>query len=338
MPRILTAKRGFTALGGVRLRVPLPADRGDGAVRLQQAVARRARRRSTGPTSATSRRRSSGTSRCGTASPPAGSRSVCTTRRTSRRSRPAPRSRPPRRSSRPCSDSAPLSRWRACTRSLRVPFDALVYMTLVVPEIVIAVASLIFFVQLPRYVPFFPPLGAVDDLLRAGGLRRLAGDADHPGAVRRHGRHPRGGRLRPRLGPALHVPAGHAAAAVPGDHRGGAAVVHVLLRRLRPAGVHQRHHQHLADRALLGGPVRDHAGRQRAGDADAGGDHRASIAVTGLVSRRSRTRQDRRPRGRGRRAPSWVSAEPWSVRDPRSTVRAAGDSFVSAGPEQGDVR
>jgi spermidine/putrescine transport system permease protein/putrescine transport system permease protein len=43
---------------------------------------------------------------------------------------------------------------------LRVPFDALVYMTLVVPEIVIAVASLIFFVQLPHYVPFFPPLGA----------------------------------------------------------------------------------------------------------------------------------------------------------------------------------
>lgn len=42
---------------------------------------------------------------------------------------------------------------------LRVPFDALVYMTLVVPEIVIAVASLIFFVQLPHYVSFFPPLG-----------------------------------------------------------------------------------------------------------------------------------------------------------------------------------
>jgi spermidine/putrescine transport system permease protein/putrescine transport system permease protein len=42
---------------------------------------------------------------------------------------------------------------------LRVPFDAVVYLTLVVPEIVIAVASLIFFVQLPHYVPFFPPLG-----------------------------------------------------------------------------------------------------------------------------------------------------------------------------------
>jgi ABC-type spermidine/putrescine transport system permease subunit II len=43
---------------------------------------------------------------------------------------------------------------------LRVPFDALVYMTLVVPEIVIAVASLIFFVQLPHYVSIFPALGA----------------------------------------------------------------------------------------------------------------------------------------------------------------------------------
>ena len=42
---------------------------------------------------------------------------------------------------------------------VRVPFDALVYLTLVVPEIVIAVASLIFFVQIPKYVPFFPSLG-----------------------------------------------------------------------------------------------------------------------------------------------------------------------------------
>jgi ABC-type spermidine/putrescine transport system permease subunit II len=42
---------------------------------------------------------------------------------------------------------------------VRVPFDAIVYLTLVVPEIVIAVASLIFFIQLPQYLPFFPPLG-----------------------------------------------------------------------------------------------------------------------------------------------------------------------------------
>jgi spermidine/putrescine transport system permease protein/putrescine transport system permease protein len=43
---------------------------------------------------------------------------------------------------------------------IRAPFDSLVYLTLVVPEIVIAVASLIFFVQLRNRVPFFPALGA----------------------------------------------------------------------------------------------------------------------------------------------------------------------------------
>ena len=41
----------------------------------------------------------------------------------------------------------------------RIPFDILVYLTLVVPEIVIAVASLIFFVQAHNSLPFFPPLG-----------------------------------------------------------------------------------------------------------------------------------------------------------------------------------
>lgn len=49
-----------------------------------------------------------------------------------------------------------LSRMRP---KLRAPFDVLVYLTLVVPEIVIAVASLIFFVQLHNYVPVFPKLG-----------------------------------------------------------------------------------------------------------------------------------------------------------------------------------
>lgn len=42
---------------------------------------------------------------------------------------------------------------------LRAPFDLLVYLTLVVPEIVIAVASLIFFVQARNYFHAFPPLG-----------------------------------------------------------------------------------------------------------------------------------------------------------------------------------
>jgi ABC-type spermidine/putrescine transport system permease subunit II len=41
----------------------------------------------------------------------------------------------------------------------RAPFDALVYLTLVVPEIVIAVASLIFFVQAHNSIHAFPTLG-----------------------------------------------------------------------------------------------------------------------------------------------------------------------------------
>jgi ABC-type spermidine/putrescine transport system permease subunit II len=49
-------------------------------------------------------------------------------------------------------------RWRA-------PFDSLVYLTLVVPEIVIAVASLIFFVQVRNHIPAFPPLGRATILI-----------------------------------------------------------------------------------------------------------------------------------------------------------------------------
>lgn len=41
----------------------------------------------------------------------------------------------------------------------RAPFDVIVYLTLVVPEIVIAVASLIFFVQARNYLHAFPALG-----------------------------------------------------------------------------------------------------------------------------------------------------------------------------------
>jgi ABC-type spermidine/putrescine transport system permease subunit II len=44
-------------------------------------------------------------------------------------------------------------------RRWRAPFDVLVYLTLVVPEIVIAVASLIFFVQVRNNFGAFPPLG-----------------------------------------------------------------------------------------------------------------------------------------------------------------------------------
>jgi ABC-type spermidine/putrescine transport system permease subunit II len=49
-----------------------------------------------------------------------------------------------------------LSRMRP---RVRAPFDVLVYLTLVVPEIVIAVASLIFFVQARNHFHLFPQLG-----------------------------------------------------------------------------------------------------------------------------------------------------------------------------------
>jgi ABC-type spermidine/putrescine transport system permease subunit II len=50
-------------------------------------------------------------------------------------------------------------------RRWRAPFDVLVYLTLVVPEIVIAVASLIFFVQVRNNFSLFPPLGSSTILL-----------------------------------------------------------------------------------------------------------------------------------------------------------------------------
>ena len=51
-------------------------------------------------------------------------------------------------------------------RRSRVPFDVIVYLTLVVPEIVIAVATLIFFVQLRNEVgSVFPRLGWVTILI-----------------------------------------------------------------------------------------------------------------------------------------------------------------------------
>src|SRR5690349_6386087 len=50
-------------------------------------------------------------------------------------------------------------------RRWRIPFDILVYLTLVVPEIVIAVASLVFFVQARQNFGFFPQLGSTTILL-----------------------------------------------------------------------------------------------------------------------------------------------------------------------------
>ena len=72
-------------------------------------------------------------------------------------------------------------------RLWRAPFDVLVYLTLVVPEIVIAVASLIFFVQARNYVRAFPTLGQGDHPPRSDRVQRVAVDADHPRPVRGDG-------------------------------------------------------------------------------------------------------------------------------------------------------
>ena len=83
-------------------------------------------------------------------------------------------------------------------RRWRLPFDALVYLTLVVPEIVIAVASLIFFVRFHARVGDLPAARPDDDPAGPHGLQRLARDADRARPLRGHGIRARGGELRPR--------------------------------------------------------------------------------------------------------------------------------------------
>ena len=87
-------------------------------------------------------------------------------------------------------------------RRWRAPFDALVYLTLVVPEIVIAVASLIFFVRFHARASDFPQLGHD----RRQGNRTRPPLHDHrpgrdPRCVRRQ-RNPRCVRRRHRASPA----------------------------------------------------------------------------------------------------------------------------------------
>ena len=97
-------------------------------------------------------------------------------------------------------------------KAARAPFDVLVYLTLVVPEIVIAVASLIFFVQAHQRVGRLIPGQDGSRSCRPHGVQHLARHADRAGALRRHGLDARGGQLRPGRGAARNVPAGHAAA------------------------------------------------------------------------------------------------------------------------------
>jgi len=129
---------------------------------------------------------------------------------------------------------------------LRAPFDALVYLTLVVPEIVIAVASLIFFVQARNYIHAFPPLGKATIL-----LGQVVFNASVAMLI-----------IRARfvgMGDTLEEAAYDLGSGPLATFR----QVHVLVRRLRPARVHERHDQHLADCAVLGRALRPDPRRQR---------------------------------------------------------------------------
>ena len=125
------------------------------------------------------------------------------------------------------------------SRRVRNPFDVLVFLTLVVPELVIAVSSLIFFVNVGfelglvtmflAHTVFNASLVLL--IVRArfvsmgSSLEEASRDLGAPGAG--------------------HVPPGHAPAARAGDRGGRAAVVHVLVRRRGDlqlhAGRRQRH-------------------------------------------------------------------------------------------------
>ena len=177
----------------------------------------------------------------------------------------------------------------------RTPIDALAYMTLVTPEIVFAIAALVFFVQagdgsdsrtrsgwqtiLIAHVVFNASVVAL--VVRAGSCR--------------WGR-PRGGVVRPRRGAARDVPPGNAAAARAGDPRRRAARVHVLVRRL--------HHVVLRDGTDVGdaadlhlgpAPLRRHACDQRhRGDDARAHARRSSSSRTSSCDAPSRTGERRR--------------------------------------------
>ena len=146
---------------------------------------------------------------------------------------------------------------------LRLPFDVLVFLTLVVPELVLAISALIFFVN----------TGFV-----LGGMTMFLGHAIFNVSlvmliVRarfvEHGQHARGSQLRPRRRAALDVPADHAAAPAAGRGRGRPARVRVLVRRRGHLELHVgRGQSDVAAAHPLGAQVRPAARPQRHGHDD----------------------------------------------------------------------
>ena len=114
---------------------------------------RRSRSSSSSPSTA------GGTSSTGRGSRRSGSTSRSARRRSRARSSSASSSRSGTPSSRAFSGRCSRSRCLACAPWCRTPIDALAYMTLVTPEIVFAIAALVFFVQAGTRVGLDSPLG-----------------------------------------------------------------------------------------------------------------------------------------------------------------------------------
>ena len=116
--------------------------------------------------------------------------------------------------------------------AVRTPFDVLVFLTLVVPELVIARLD----ADLLRQHRLLAR--AADDVPRPHRVQHVARAAHRARALRVDGAIARGGEPGPRRVRAGDVPAGHAAAPRARDRRRRDAVVHVLVRRRRDLELH----------------------------------------------------------------------------------------------------
>ena len=129
-------------------------------------------------------------------------------------------------------------------KRLRLAFDTLTYMSVIVPEIVIALSTLVLFATgfdaLETIFGIKLNFGHADDHRRARAVQHQPRAAARAGAPVGDG--PLAGRCqrRPVRDAVADVPPDHVPAAAAGDRRGVPAVVHVQLRRLRDHDVRVR--------------------------------------------------------------------------------------------------
>ena len=126
----------------------------------------------------------------------------------------------------------------------RLVFDALTYTSIIVPEIVIALATLVLFATgfdvIESIVRGQAQLRAPDDHRGARAVQHQPRAAARPGAAVGDGPDARRGQLRPVRDAVADVPPDHLPDAPAGDRRRVPAVVHVQLRRLRHHDVRVR--------------------------------------------------------------------------------------------------